>query len=154
MRLPDDGIARLGALTLALALASCGGSAAHVSQVESTGKGTVTANGPSADYPVVLGEPFKIGGVEYVPADNWNYDEVGFVTFDNASGVTASHRTLPLPSYIEVTSLETGKTIWVRVERRGPMTGSRNRRPAGTAASSRRRHADPPAWLPHNPGKR
>ena len=81
--------------------------------------------GPAADYPMVLGEPFTIDGMTYTPADTLNYDEVGYATLDDADGITASHRTLPLPSYVEVTSLESGRTVLVRVERRGPMTNSR-----------------------------
>ncbi|WFL77072.1 SPOR domain-containing protein [Altererythrobacter arenosus] len=84
----------------------------------------VAANGPAADYPVVLGEPYKIDGLEYVPADTWNYDEVGYATADVGEGVTVSHKTLPLPSYVEVTSLESGKTVLMRVERRGPLTNA------------------------------
>lgn len=38
-----------------------------------------------------------------------------------AADYSASHHTLPLPSYAEVTSLESGRTILVRVERRGPL---------------------------------
>ncbi|MFZ1744106.1 MAG: SPOR domain-containing protein, partial [Pontixanthobacter sp.] len=34
-----------------------------------------------------------------------------------------AHRTLPMPSYVEITALDTGKTILARVERRGPMSG-------------------------------
>jgi rare lipoprotein A len=52
-----------------------------------------------------------------------NYDAVGFAAADTGSGVTGSHHTLPLPSYVEVTSLDTGRTILVRLERRGPMSG-------------------------------
>jgi rare lipoprotein A len=52
-----------------------------------------------------------------------NYDEVGYVAADNGAGVTGSHHTLPLPSYVEVTSLTSGKTILVRLARRGPMDG-------------------------------
>jgi rare lipoprotein A len=52
-----------------------------------------------------------------------NYDEVGYAAADGGSGVTGSHHTLPLPSYVEVTSLASGKTILVRVVRRGPMDG-------------------------------
>ena len=83
--------------------------------------------GPQADYPVVIGEPFTIDGITYTPSDTLNYDEVGYATRDEASatGVTASHRTLPLPSYVEVTELAGGRTILARVERRGPMTNSR-----------------------------
>lgn len=73
---------------------------------------------------MVLGDPFTVDGVEYVPADTMNYDEVGYLAADVAAdaGVTAAHKTLPLPSYVEVTSLDSGRTILARVERRGPMS--------------------------------
>lgn len=81
-------------------------------------------NGPQADYPMVLGKPFVVDGVTYTPADTLNYDVVGWAATSNiGSGITASHRTLPLPSYVEITALDTGRTILVRLERRGPMTG-------------------------------
>lgn len=85
------------------------------------------ANGPAADYPVVIGEAFTIEGVTYTPSDQLNYDAVGYaaVSSDAGDGITAAHKTLPLPSYVEVTSLETGKTILVRVEERGPMVNDR-----------------------------
>jgi rare lipoprotein A len=93
------------------------------SGVESTQGGSVSAVGPAADYPMVLGEPFTVEGELYTPADTLNYDAVGYAGLDEGAGVTAAHRTLPLPSYAEVTSLDSGKTILVRIERRGPMTG-------------------------------
>jgi rare lipoprotein A len=34
--------------------------------------------------------------------------------------VTAAHRTLPLPSYVEVTNLANGRSVIVRVNDRGP----------------------------------
>jgi len=34
--------------------------------------------------------------------------------------MTAAHRTLPLPTYVEVTSLENGRSVVVRVNDRGP----------------------------------
>jgi rare lipoprotein A len=69
------------------------------------------------------GEPYRIGANLYTPADVMNYDEVGYAAADSGTGVTGSHHTLPLPSYVEVTSLTTGKTILVRLARRGPMDG-------------------------------
>ena len=82
-------------------------------------------SGPAADYPIVLGAPFTIDGTTYTPADKLNVDQVGYAYADGEGGtaVSAAHRTLPVPSYVEVTSLDTGKTILVRIERRGPMTG-------------------------------
>ncbi len=74
---------------------------------------------------MVLGSPYTVDGVTYTPTDTMNSDAVGHavVGTDGGNAVSAAHRTLPLPSYVEVTSIETGKTILVRVERRGPMSG-------------------------------
>ncbi|HYD25775.1 MAG TPA: SPOR domain-containing protein [Croceibacterium sp.] len=125
MRLLGDGlparIVRIGAaLTLASALGACG----MVGGGQRMPLATAPVNGPQADYPVVIGEPYSVAGTSYTPEDVLNYDEVGFVTAAEGAGVSAAHHTLPLPSYVEVTSLETGRTILVRVERRGPMDGS------------------------------
>lgn len=40
-------------------------------------------------------------------------------------GLTAAHKTLPLPSYIKVSNLDNGKTAIVRVNDRGPFHGNR-----------------------------
>lgn len=80
--------------------------------------------GPEGDYPRVLGDPFEIDGVTYTPADTLNYDQVGYAAMQaDGNGISGSHRTLPLPSYVEVTSLDSGRTILVRLDRRGPMSG-------------------------------
>ncbi len=129
MRLPDEKLRGALALTVALAVGSCGvlatGPQADLARPDATAIAQSAVSGPAADFPVVLGDPYKIDGFEYTPADTWNYDEVGYATSEPGESVTASHKTLPLPSYIEVTSLENGKTILVRVERRGPLTNAR-----------------------------
>ncbi|MCB1549726.1 MAG: septal ring lytic transglycosylase RlpA family protein, partial [Hyphomicrobiaceae bacterium] len=38
---------------------------------------------------------------------------------------TAAHKTLPLPSYAEVTNLANGRTVLVRINNRGPFVGNR-----------------------------
>jgi rare lipoprotein A len=43
----------------------------------------------------------------------------------NPDGFTAAHRTLPFQSYAEVTALDTGRTILVRINDRGPYHGNR-----------------------------
>ena len=115
MRLPVN-----HALPLVLIAAFAGGAGAFAKD-----RATVPApaNGPAADYPVVVGPPFQVGSTTYTPEDRLNYDAVGHADVAEAGGSTVSgaHKTLPLPSYVEVTSLESGKTILVRVERRGPM---------------------------------
>jgi rare lipoprotein A len=83
---------------------------------------TVAApTGPAADYPVTVGAPYTIGTTTWTPADQLNYDAVGFAgVADGLSGIAAAHKTLPLPSYAEVTALDTGRTILVRIVERGP----------------------------------
>lgn len=77
--------------------------------------------GPAADYPVTVGPEYTIGTTTWIPADQLNYDAVGYSGVDSAlGGVSAAHKTLPFPSYAEVTSLETGRTILVRIMARGP----------------------------------
>jgi rare lipoprotein A len=124
MRLPDDRFRRLVRRIglSALTAAALGGCAGDYDEAASLASVPAVA-GPAADYPVVVGEPYRVGNTLYTPADTLNYDEVGHVADDVGTGVSGAHRTLPLPSYAEVTSLETGRTILVRLERRGPMTG-------------------------------
>jgi rare lipoprotein A len=83
-------------------------------------------NGPQADFPVVVGAPYQIGGVTFVPSDSMNFDSVGYASVGTEGGasVSVAHHTLPVPSYAEVTDIKTGRTILVRVERRGPMDGA------------------------------
>jgi len=69
----------------------------------------------------VVGEPFVIGTTTWTPTDQLNYDAVGYGAVGAGTGVSAAHKTLPLPSYVEVTALDSGRTILVRLERRGPM---------------------------------
>lgn len=129
MRLPGD--VRLGALAALsfVLLTGCGagGSSGYpgAAAIAPVGQASDARLGPAADYPMVLGDPFTIDGETYTPSDTLNYDRVGYAALDQGEGVTAASKTLPLPSYVEVTSLVTGKTILVRVERRGPMTNAR-----------------------------
>ncbi|WP_162199471.1 SPOR domain-containing protein [Aurantiacibacter marinus] len=122
-----------GVLTVFLTagLSACGtlGGGGSDSGLASAGDQSATAmrgsNGPRADYPVLVGEPYRVAGVEYIPSDTLNYDHVGYVAVDlGAVGYSGAHHTLPFPSYVEVTSLETGRTVLVRLERRGPMTSN------------------------------
>ena len=107
------------------------------------GTGMALAQGPAAmveDRPVLLGEPYSVAGVTYRPADPAAYDEPGYAepidagsksaTTANgetfvAGAITAAHKSLPLPSYVEVTALDSGRTILVRINDRGPMRNDR-----------------------------
>lgn len=106
------------AVSAAVVLTACGGANARISADPVT-----SLAGPAGDYPMVLGDPFTIDGVTYTPVDVMNYDSVGYASAAAGMGVSGAHRTLPLPSYVEVTSLESGRTILVRLTQRGPMQG-------------------------------
>lgn len=87
-----------------------------------------------SDTPVRIGKPYRVGGRTYVPAADPGYDMLGYASWYGSesgnrtamgerfrpAGVTAAHTTLPLPTYVEVTSLDTGRRIVVRVNDRGP----------------------------------
>ncbi|MGK2910694.1 MAG: septal ring lytic transglycosylase RlpA family protein [Sphingobium sp.] len=93
-----------------------------------------------ADVPVKIGAPYSVGGVTYTPADIKGYAATGYASWYGEelsgnrtangerfepSGISAAHRTLPLPSYVEVTALTTGRTILVRINDRGPFAQAR-----------------------------
>jgi len=89
---------------------------------------------PVSDTPVKIGNPYQVRGTTYVPAADPTYDMLGYASwYGTESGnrtsngerfrpdwVTAAHTTLPLPTYVEVTSLDTGRRIIVRINDRGP----------------------------------
>jgi rare lipoprotein A len=94
----------------------------------------------TSDETMLLGASYAIDGKTYTPEPVTSLDEVGYaaVLGEAADGrrtatgeayipgaISAAHRTLPLPSYVEVTSLDTGRTILVRVNDRGPLLGNR-----------------------------
>jgi rare lipoprotein A len=89
---------------------------------------------PVSDAPVRIGRPYTVGGKTFVPAPDPRYDMLGVASwYGGESGnrtangehfrpkwITAAHTTLPLPTYVEVTSLDTGRRIIVRINDRGP----------------------------------
>ncbi len=111
-----------------LFVAACSGGGGDLADFEAaTAEADIAsaALGAQADYPVTLGAPFLVDGTLYTPNDAINYDEIGYATLDMSDSGTVSiaHRTLPIPSYVELTALDSGRTILARVERRGPMQG-------------------------------
>ncbi|WP_310225199.1 septal ring lytic transglycosylase RlpA family protein [Sphingobium xenophagum] len=113
--------------------ASCGAGAAAL-LLSACGGGQYR---PVSDVPVRIGPPYVVRGVTYTPAADPGYDMLGYASwYGSESGnrtangerfragwVTAAHTSLPLPSYVEVTALNTGRTIVVRVNDRGPFSG-------------------------------
>lgn len=94
---------------------------------------------PVSDVPVRIGPPYSVRGTAYTPVADPAYDRVGYATWygpesgDQTAngerfrpdGISAAHTTLPLPSYVEVTALDTGRRILVRVNDRGPFARGR-----------------------------
>ncbi|KQM96842.1 septal ring lytic transglycosylase RlpA family protein [Sphingomonas sp. Leaf25] len=92
---------------------------------------------PVSDAVVKVGAPYRVRGVAYVPAADPGYDMLGLASWYGAESgkrtangerfrsdwVTGAHTTLPLPSYVEVTALDTGRRILVRINDRGPFVG-------------------------------
>ncbi|WP_300537215.1 septal ring lytic transglycosylase RlpA family protein [Sphingosinicella sp.] len=100
--------------------------------------GSVQAPRSAGTYKV--GNPYQIAGKWYYPSDDPHYQETGTASWygptfhgkSTANGerfdendVTAAHRTLPMPSYVEVTNLENGRKLVVRVNDRGPFAKDR-----------------------------
>jgi rare lipoprotein A len=84
--------------------------------------------------------PYEVAGKRYAPKVVKHYDEKGLASwysYPNRSRPTASgeifdgramaaaHKTLPLPCMVEVTNLENGRKIKVRVNDRGPFVQGR-----------------------------
>jgi rare lipoprotein A len=112
------------ALVLALTLSACAG-APHYR--------------PVSDSPVRVGRPYTVRGTTYSPAPDPAYDRLGYASWYGPEsgrqtangehfrpdGISGAHTTLPLPSYVEVTSLDTGRVIVLRVNDRGPFARGR-----------------------------
>ncbi|QKC83966.1 septal ring lytic transglycosylase RlpA family protein [Mesorhizobium sp. NZP2077] len=82
-----------------------------------------------------LGKPYQVRGKWYYPKEDRHYAKVGLASWYgdafhgrltangevyDMSHLTAAHPTMPLPSYARVTNLETGSSVIVRVNDRGP----------------------------------
>jgi rare lipoprotein A len=109
------------------------------------------SNGPPPWSPVGLptdgkgrvrafNRPYQIKGEWYSPAAQPGYEEVGVASWygfesgqTTANGevfltdfaATAAHKTLPLPSRLQVTNLDNGRSIEVRLNDRGPFVPGR-----------------------------
>ncbi|MEO0879889.1 MAG: septal ring lytic transglycosylase RlpA family protein [Pseudomonadota bacterium] len=93
---------------------------------------------PTPHYKV--GAPYEIDGRRYVPREDPTYDRTGVASwygrqfqgkptangeiFDKAQ-LTAAHKTLPLPSIVQVDNLENGRSLVLRVNDRGPFVDDR-----------------------------
>ncbi len=83
----------------------------------------------------MVGNPYQVRGKTYVPKEDPKYNKSGLASWYgsafhgrytangevyDSSALTAAHPTFPLPSYARVTNLESGSSVIVRVNDRGP----------------------------------
>ncbi len=87
-----------------------------------------------------IGTSYKVDGVQYMPAEDFNYNQTGIVgiipvelngsktsngeTYDS-SQMLATSKTLPLPTVARVTNLDNGASVVVRINNRGPFLNDR-----------------------------
>ena len=87
-----------------------------------------------------VGNPYKIGGRTYRPAEQPGYNRVGIASWYgemfhgrytangeiyDMNALTAAHPILPLPTYARVTNLQNGRNLVVRINDRGPYARDR-----------------------------
>ncbi|WP_269517043.1 septal ring lytic transglycosylase RlpA family protein [Candidatus Paracaedibacter symbiosus] len=85
-------------------------------------------------------KPYEIKGVRYTPQDHYDYEESGVASwygpgFHQRPGscgskydmhsYTAAHKTLPIPSVVEVTNTDNGKSLHLVINDRGPFVDDR-----------------------------
>ena len=135
--------ALLGALSSAALLAACAGPRYAV---EAPGSGPIAETAPGEAPPVAgrslhgTDKPYEINGRWYYPRAEPDYDQIGLASWYGAGehnrhtadgevfdpfGLSAAHRTLPLPSIVEVTNLANGRRMQVRLNDRGPFVDGR-----------------------------
>lgn len=96
---------------------------------------------PMPHYGPYKANPYTVLGKTYYPInDSRNYRATGTASWYGTKfhgqatangetydlyGMTAAHKTLPLPSYVKVTNLDNGRTVILRVNDRGPFYSDR-----------------------------
>ena len=78
----------------------------------------------------LIGEPYYIEGVKYVPVEDYSYEEIGLATFydkdlhnkrtanndlNKVTELLGRHKTLPLPSIVKITNLENGLSLTIKI---------------------------------------
>jgi rare lipoprotein A len=93
---------------------------------------------PPAAYKI--GQPYQVENVWYYPKVDYSYNETGIASWYgpdfhgkptasgeiyDQNGLTAAHKTLPLPTIVQVTNLENGRSLKLRINDRGPFVNGR-----------------------------
>lgn len=122
-------------LASAALLAGCTESKLVVDQAK-----VISKLGEGKPAPYKIGKPYQVNGVWYYPKADYKYSETGIASWYgpgfhgkrtangevyDENGLTAAHKTLPMPAMVRVTNLENGRSIQVRVNDRGPFEAGR-----------------------------
>ena len=122
-------------LTAASVLSACAETQFLASTFKRVGKSN---QGTIGNYKI--GNPYQIKGVWYYPSEDFDYDETGIASWYGSkfhgrktangeaydmNGVSAAHKTLPLPTIVRVTNLENGRSLKLRINDRGPYAHGR-----------------------------
>ena len=96
-------------------------------------------SGPTRAAPATM-RPYQVNGVWYAPREDPDYEAVGTASWYGAQfhnrrtadgevfdmdAPSGAHKTLPLPCIVEVTNLENGRRLQVRINDRGPFVDGR-----------------------------
>ena len=108
--------------------------------ITALGLGACASGGGTSHYRAANLRPYEIKGQRYAPQVVHHYDARGVASWysypartrKTATGewfdpgqLTAAHKTLPLPCEVEVTNLQNGRKVRVRVNDRGPYADGR-----------------------------
>lgn len=134
----------LAAAAIAFGLSACGVMGESVSPIRPFERAPPETPRPQVGDPApfVRGtlRPYVVRGRTYTPVIDESYDRTGVASWYgdafhgrptatgeiyDMNGLSAAHTTLPLPSLAEVTNLETGQSVVVRVNDRGPFIDNR-----------------------------
>ena len=78
----------------------------------------------------LIGDPYFIEGVKYIPKENYSYNETGLASFygkelhnfktanndlNKVTDLLGRHKTLPVPSIVKLTNLENGLSVTVKI---------------------------------------
>jgi rare lipoprotein A len=129
-------LSALAILIAGASLAACGTTATRYEPRVATTRAPPAAAGEVGK----VGRPYEINGRWYTPRHEPDYDETGLASWYGGAhqgrptamgepfdmnALSAAHKTLPLPSLVEVTNLDNGKRIVLRVNDRGPFVDGR-----------------------------
>lgn len=128
-------VTQLSSLAACLLLAACASEPEMIQICQPLGPCTLAPKKATS-------RPYQIKGVWYHPQPHYEYDEIGIASYYGGgdvfhgrptatgkifdmNGITAAHKTVPLPCIAEVTNLENGRQINVEVNDRGPFIDGR-----------------------------